>query len=180
MRLQVQRPDWPDWPQNRDDYVHVEEHLAVPRAVDAVPFRWVEIDTGATACTVTVDVRFEAGEARVSRMAVDEGVHRLTKTLLATVLDPEMYARDALAFYGFTTSGPGENAFTPDPEAALEALAALPRRRTVDGARLEEVAAAYRRGGVDAVVRDCHRSKSQAYRLVTQARNAGKLPEVSA
>ena len=91
-------------------------------------------------------------------------------------LDPDWFAQDALTANGFTTSGGLRDAFTPDPAATRAALDALPQRRSVTQARLAEVADAFRRGGAKAVERDCAVSRSQAFRLVAQARDAGHLP----
>ena len=64
------------------------------------------------------------------------------------------------------------------PLSALDDNASYPRPRRVrlTRKRLAEVAAAYERGGGLAVEWDCNVSKSQAFRLIGQARDAGLLP----
>ena len=49
-------------------------------------------------------------------------------------------------------------------------------RRTLTRTRLTQVADAYHRGGARAVERECAVSRSQAYRLISQARVRHHLP----
>lgn len=167
--------EWPDFPQRRDTYVHIDDDYDVPGAVDGVVITETDETTGAIVLRVTMDLRFDVDGPRASRMMFEEGTQRLTKTFFSS-FDPDGWAQRLLAFYGFKTWGTGRSVFTPDPAAAWGALDAMPRRRSVTQRRLEEVAAAFERDGARAVQRDCHVSKSQAYRLVDQAREAGLLP----
>ena len=151
-------------------------HL-VMRQLEGMVFTYLEDDDETVVLTVVVDVEMVAGEPTCTRMEVTPGTQPLTRKLLGQ-LDPGWFARDLLVYTAMAPKGEHPGVFTPDPEGAAEVMASLPKRRSTTPARLEQVASAYRAGGITRVITACHVSKSQAYRLVDQARKAGKLPEV--
>lgn len=149
----------------------------VQRRVENKTFSFLEDDSDTVAFTVTVDAEMALGEPTCTRMLIEAGTQQLSDKVLSQV-SPRALAADVLLFTGLATTGDG--GFTPDPEGTATLLAGTPKRRTVTPARLAAVAAAYKRGDIAGVVADCHVSKSQAYRLVGQAREAKLLPKVDA
>jgi len=156
----------------RDAYVGVGDGPLVPRRLDDATFTYLADEDDSVIFTATIDAAMIDGRPACTRMVIEAGSEPVTRKFLA-LLDPVGLAAFTLSIGGMVPDGDSGRVFTPDAIAAGEALARLPRRRTVDNARLAEVARAYRRGGAVAVARDCKLSKSQAFRLVKQAREAG-------
>ena len=147
----------------------------MPKRLNGVEFRYLEDNSDTLVLAVTVDVTVDGDAVDVPRMVIEAGTQKITRKLVGQ-LDPMWFAKQALSPLGFAPEGNGRG-FTPDPAGTAAALGTLPRRRSVTRARLTEVAAAYQRGGAKAVERDCNVSRSQAFRLVKQARKAGVLGE---
>jgi hypothetical protein len=159
---------------NREAYVGVGDDVLVPRRLADATFTYLADDDDSVVLSVTVDAEMVDGRPTCTRMVITAGTEEITRSLLAQ-LDPLWFVARTLSTGGMVPEGSAGSTFSPDPTAAGEALARLPRRRSVDSARLAEVAAAYRRGGAVAVKRDCNVSRSQAFRLVKQARESGLL-----
>jgi hypothetical protein len=158
------------------DYEHVGDDVLVPRRIEGATFTYLADDDDTVILTVTVDAEMSNGHPVCTKISFEAGTQRLSRKLLSE-FDPLWFVSWLLSTGGIVPKGGTEgDAFMPDPENALAALQRIPRRRTVDDARLTEVAAAYRRGGAAAVARDGGVTKSQAFRLVKQAREAGFLP----
>jgi hypothetical protein len=85
-----------------------------------------------------------------------------------------LQASRALAM-GVTAQPGGGYEFDDSPESQEFLARAIRRRTTVDESRLQEVADVYRLAGVSGVERTLYVSRSQAYRLVKQAREAGLI-----
>jgi hypothetical protein len=91
----------------------------------------------------------------------------------------DWFASVALAAGGLVRKRFGEMAspvFMADPALARQAIGRVRRRRTTTDQRLQEVAASFNRGRAHAVEHDHGVSRSQAFRLISQAREAGLLP----
>lgn len=172
--MRLRRPELQRFPQDRSQYRQIGEH-AVPHRLQNQVYTWLEDESDAAVLTVTVDVTLDRHGLACNRMVIESGTQTLTRRVVGQ-LDPLWFAADALGVYGFAVSGTDGSIFTPDPTGANAELAALPRRRSVTPDRLAEVAAAYERDGSAGVVHDCFVSRSQAFRLVSQARAAGYLP----
>jgi hypothetical protein len=159
----------------KDAYVELKDGSLARRRVEGATFTYLADDSDDVAVTVTVDAEIQQGEPRCTRVVVEVGTEPLTPRLLRQV-DPRWYAVYTLGLPGLALNEQGDG-FTPDPGRVMERLAGAPRRRSVDVARLRQVAEAYRAGRAAGVERDCHVSRSQAYRLIALARDAGLLPK---
>lgn len=171
------RRDWPTFTlplTGESEFVPVDDDVLVPRRIEGATFTYLAEDDDSVVVSVTVDAEMVDGQPVCTRLVVEGGTRHVTRTLLAEV-DPLWFARMVLSGGGFRPGGKA-GTWVHDAVRASDALQRLPRRRTVNSARLAEVAEAYQRGGADAVVHDCHVSRSQAFRLVKQAREAGQLP----
>lgn len=134
--------------------------LSVPEVFTAL----FEVDP---AGAVEIDVETEAGKSRVTAVRVVElerrGVTGLTVGRLP-IGDLLVAAVDRMARMG--------SGGAPTLAAARSAS-----RQRVSGDRLAKVAAAYREGGIAAVIEVEPVSERQAFRLVARARAAGLLDE---
>lgn len=174
--MRLERPPWVPLPTTSGEFQTVGEHF-VPRRLTEQVYTYFEDDSDDVLLRVVVDVSISADGLSCDRLVLEPGTHALTRALLAE-LDPLWFAADALGAYGFAGgfTPRGTLAGTPDDVGATLALSSLKRRTAVTPARLDEVAAAYERGGAAAVQRSCFVSKSQAHRLIDRARRSGKLP----
>lgn len=174
MRL---RPPTVRIPMYLDAYVDLPGGVKAPKRIEDATFTYLENDSDDVVLTVTVDAEMAAGEPVCTRMVLVSGSQQLTKGLLSK-LDPRWFATYTLSIAGMTPLDDSGKRFTPDSESVGELLAGVPRRRSTDKSRLTEVAEAFRHGGAEGVRRECHVGRSQAYRLVREARLAGYLPAV--
>jgi hypothetical protein len=156
----------------RDAYVELDDKRLVRRAVNDATFKFLEDRSDSVVFSATVDAELVDGEPTCTRLVFLPGTGQLTRALLRQ-FDPRWYAAFLLTVTGMVLTD--DNSGTPDSEGIAELLVSQPRRRTVNDERLAAVADAYRTGGAPAVERDCRVSRSQAYRLVSQARAAGML-----
>ena len=172
MRIERPRVPIPSW----SAYTDIGDDRLVQRRVENATFTyWPDDETDDNfVLKVTVDAELVVDEPTCTRMILEPGTQRLDKTLMG-LLDPRWFADEVLRFTGLAPTGSGS--YVLDPEGTGQRIAAVPRRRTVTASRLDEVAAIYRRAGITGVIRECHVSKSQAYRLVAQAREHHKLPK---
>jgi hypothetical protein len=125
--------------------------------------------------TVTHEMEIVNGEPETRRIEFEAppGAPQLTDNDLSRNRRAWYQAR-ALEMVGFVPDEEDETITRPDRERVRTELAARPRRRVTND-RLREVADAYRRGGAQQVKKELYVSRSQAFRLVGQARDAGLL-----
>jgi hypothetical protein len=130
---------------------------------------------------VTFDVVVHAGRPEVEAIHVHRGESQppLTGDELRRL--PVMsWVELATEQVAWVVTAPGALAKPAAPEASTrhEVARAVRRRRPVTTERLEEVAFAYRQSpSPPAVARKLHVSRSQAYRLVAEARRRGLIEE---
>jgi hypothetical protein len=149
--------------------------VLVPFAMSAT-IRYEHDDQPGAAPIVTIDLAIEVvqGVPVCTRLAIAASPDRPITRATIEHIDPDALVRQVMEL---SVMGPG--LLGPPAEEVAAALDELPtiQRKQVTSARLAEVAAAYRRGGAQAIARELRVSQPHAYRLARQAREAGILKE---
>lgn len=150
------------------------------------PWRIEHLEGGEPVLVPIVGIFTSAGEPEI-KMTVDVVDKRAIVTELS-LRDADGIASDTLRHYSvaklvshvlnkgtLVEREPGKYVARATEEGATAVLLSIKRRERVGSDRLDQVAALHHEGGAHAVAKGLTVSRSQAYRLIKHARDAGAL-----